>query len=164
MNWLELLLYQNWKPFYIYIKLNFHRFFFLEQIDPNNLSKLFLHPQTHQQRHDELVQVNHLDAAHIQLQSAISFGCISIGCPLGSVRHQTHCEAENLVTNDRHDLNDRKSSLYSIRPKQSTLKHNSLAMKCVLDGQSSIYTWLSLFVSLIGKQTGFMLFLQHFAV
>lgn len=85
------------------------------------MSKLFLHWQTHQQRHDELVQVNHLDAAHIQLQSAISFGCISIGCPLGSIRHQTHCEAENLITNDGHDLNERKSSLYSISLKQRTL-------------------------------------------
>lgn len=32
MNWFELLLYQNWKPFYIYIKLNFHRFFFLNKL------------------------------------------------------------------------------------------------------------------------------------
>lgn len=63
--------------------------------------------ETHQQRHDELVQVNNLDAAHVQLQSAISFGGVSVTDALCGVRSQTHGEAEHLITHDGDGLKDR---------------------------------------------------------
>lgn len=71
---------------------------------------------THQQRHDELVQVNHLDAAYIQLHSAISFGGVGITGALCGVRSQTHGEAEHLITHDGDGLNDSKSSTTFIQP------------------------------------------------
>lgn len=59
---------------------------------------------THQQRHHKLVQVDHLDAAHIQLHFAVGSGGVSVSGALGGVGSQTHVEAEHLITHDGDSL------------------------------------------------------------
>lgn len=57
-------------------------------------------PPTDQQRHEDLVQVDHLDAAHTQLHPPVAPGRIGIGAALGSTRRQTQDQAENLLPHD----------------------------------------------------------------
>lgn len=66
--------------------------------------------ETHQQRHDELVQVNHLDAAHIQFYSAISSGGVGVPSTLRGVWSQTHGKAEHLITHNGDGLQERMNS------------------------------------------------------
>jgi len=66
--------------------------------------------ETHQQRHDELVQVDHLDAAHAQPDAAVRPGGVAVAGALGGVRSQTHVEAEHLVAHDGDRLKDRKNT------------------------------------------------------
>lgn len=64
--------------------------------------------ETHQQGHDEPVQVDHLDAAHIQLHSAITFGRVSISGPLRGTGRKTHGEAEHLIAYNGDGLGGQK--------------------------------------------------------
>lgn len=65
--------------------------------------------ETHQQRHDEFVQVNHLNAAYAQLHSAVSFAGVGVTRALCGIRSQTHGKAEHLITHDGDGLKDKKS-------------------------------------------------------
>lgn len=69
---------------------------------------MFQQCETHQERDDKLVQVYHLDAAHIQLHSAVSLRGVSITSALCGGRSQTHAKAEYLVTHNGDGLKSRK--------------------------------------------------------
>ena len=66
--------------------------------------------ETHQKRHDEFVQVNHLNAAHAQLHSAVSFAGVGVTGTLCGIRSQTHGKAEHLITHDGDGLKDKKNN------------------------------------------------------
>lgn len=68
---------------------------------------------THQEGHKELVQINHLDAAHIQLNVSISLWRVSVTSALCGCRSQTNGKAENLITHDWDGLKDREGKRYS---------------------------------------------------
>lgn len=55
---------------------------------------------TYQQRHEEPVQIDHLDAAYVQLHSAVTGGRVGVSDPFRSIGSQTHGKAEHLVTHD----------------------------------------------------------------
>lgn len=59
---------------------------------------------SHQQRHEELVQVNDPDAAHTQRNLPIHSGGVAVALGLCRSWKQTQTEAENLLANDRHGL------------------------------------------------------------
>lgn len=65
--------------------------------------------ETHQQRDDKLVQVNHLDAAHIQLHYAVSFRGVCVTGTLCGCGSQTHGKAEHLITHNGNGLKSRKT-------------------------------------------------------
>ena len=56
--------------------------------------------QTHQEGHDELVQVDHLDTTHVQLDPAVHLGGVRVAGALGGTGGQAHAEAEHLVAHD----------------------------------------------------------------
>lgn len=73
--------------------------------------------ETHQQRRDELVQVNHSDAANIELHSAVGFRGVGVAPTLRGVRSQTQGEAEHLITHDGDGLTEDQNQILDNSPK-----------------------------------------------
>lgn len=59
---------------------------------------------SHQQRHEELVQVDDPNAAHTQRNLPIHPGGVAVALRLRRSREQTQTEAEDLLANDGHGL------------------------------------------------------------